>query len=115
MHNLPIELVKAIVENVSDAPDLFHMRAVNASCRDLITADLFRTVCIQNSVKSAQNIQQVFNTPSLASHVREVLYDPRDNHPFRLLAPSGAQGPIRVPSSSIQRLMIPQTTAMSLR
>ncbi|KAL4068639.1 hypothetical protein V8B97DRAFT_2008897 [Scleroderma yunnanense] len=91
MHNLPIELVKAIVENISDAADLFHLRTVNSTCRDLVTANLFRKVCVQNSVKSAQNIHQIFTTPSLASHVHEVVYDSRKAHSFPLLDPSHGQ------------------------
>ncbi|KAI6158122.1 hypothetical protein BKA82DRAFT_14158 [Pisolithus tinctorius] len=91
MHNLPIELVKEIVDNVSDTPDLFHLRAVNSTCRDLVDPSLFHRICIGNSVKSAQNILQIFATPSLAPFIHEVVYDPRENHPFLLLRSSDAE------------------------
>ncbi|KAI6101535.1 hypothetical protein EDD16DRAFT_853008 [Pisolithus croceorrhizus] len=91
MHNLPIELVKEIVDNVSDTPDLFHLRAVNSTCRDLVDPNLFHRICIGNSVKSAQNVMQIFASPSLAPFIHEVVYDPRDNHPFLLLRSSDAE------------------------
>ncbi|KAI6025549.1 hypothetical protein EDC04DRAFT_2722133 [Pisolithus marmoratus] len=91
MHNLPIELVKEIVDNVCDTPDLFHLRAVNSTCRNLVDPNLFHKICIRNSVKSAQNILQIFTSPSLAPLIHEVVYDPRDDHPFTLLRSSDAE------------------------
>ncbi|KAG6335865.1 hypothetical protein ID866_3230 [Astraeus odoratus] len=88
MNNLPIELIQSVVDNVSDTVDLLQLRAVNSTCRDLATPNVFRKICVRNSVKSAQSALQIFMTPSLASEVREVVYDHRDNHVFRLFSSS---------------------------
>ncbi|KIJ11873.1 hypothetical protein PAXINDRAFT_157164 [Paxillus involutus ATCC 200175] len=88
MKNLPIELVGAVVENVSSTSDLLQLRSVNSTCRDLVTANLFRRVHIQNSVQSALNCRSILASPSLAVHVREVVYDQRDHAQFCLLPPS---------------------------
>ncbi|KIK94011.1 hypothetical protein PAXRUDRAFT_12313 [Paxillus rubicundulus Ve08.2h10] len=88
MRNLPIELVGAVVENVSSTSDLLQLRSVNSTCCDLVTASLFRRVHIKNSVQSAQNCLSILASPSLAVHVHEVVYDQRDHAQFCLLPPS---------------------------
>ncbi|KAF9226081.1 hypothetical protein BS17DRAFT_776622 [Gyrodon lividus] len=88
MKDLPIELVGAVVESVSSTSDLLQLRSVNSTCRDLVTPSVFRRVHIQNSVQSAQNCRSILAFPSLAAHVREVVYDQRGHAQFGLLPPS---------------------------
>ncbi|KAF9237728.1 hypothetical protein BU15DRAFT_75716 [Melanogaster broomeanus] len=87
MNDLPLELVGAVVENVSSTSDLLHLRSVNSTCHDLVTSSVFRRVHVQNSVQSAQNCRSILSSPSLAAHVREVVYDHRDHAQFCLLPP----------------------------
>lgn len=91
MKDLPIELVGAVVESVTSASDLLSLRSVNTTCHRFVTPHVFRKVYIHNSVQSTQNCQSILATPSLATHVREVVYDPRDHAQFCLL-PAGLQG-----------------------
>ncbi|KAF8429435.1 hypothetical protein L210DRAFT_3563354 [Boletus edulis BED1] len=89
MKDLPIELVGAVVESVTSTSDLLSLRSVNATCHRLVTPHAFRKINIHNSIQSAQDCQSILASPSLATHVREVIYDPRDHAQFCLL-PVGA-------------------------
>lgn len=91
MKNLPIELVDVVAENISSTSDLLAFRSVNSTCHHLVTPHVFRKVHIHNSVQSAQSYRSILASPSLASHVREVVYDQRDHAQFCLL-PVGAEG-----------------------
>ncbi|KAH7910963.1 hypothetical protein BJ138DRAFT_1007585 [Hygrophoropsis aurantiaca] len=88
MRDFPIELVNTVIENVSATADLLCLRSVNATCQDLVTPKVFRKLCIQNSLQSVQNFQKVLESDTLAPHVREVVYDLRDQETFRLLQSS---------------------------
>jgi len=90
MKNLPIELVGVVAENLSSASDLLAFRSLNSTCHHLVTPHVFRKVYIHNSVQSAQNVQSILVSPTLAVHVREVVYDHRDHAQFFL--PSSAEG-----------------------
>lgn len=85
MRDLPIELINAIVQDISATVDLLHLRSLNRSYRKLVTPRAFSKLHIKNSIQSAQNFRQIIATASLAIHVREVVYDSRDNECFRLL------------------------------
>ncbi|KAH0834652.1 hypothetical protein J3R83DRAFT_10162 [Lanmaoa asiatica] len=91
MRDLPIELVGVVVENISSTSDLLSLRFVNSTCNHLVTPHVFRSIHIHNNVPSAQNCRSILASPSLATHVREVVYDQRDHARFRL-PPAGAQG-----------------------
>jgi hypothetical protein len=91
MKDLPIELVSVVVENISSTSDLLSLRSVNSTCHHFVTPHVFRKIHIHNSVQSAQKCRSIIDSPSLATHVREVVYDPRDHAQFCLL-PAGAQG-----------------------
>lgn len=91
MISLPIELVGVVVENISSTSDLLALRSVNSTCHHLVTPHVFRGVHIRNSVQSAQNCRSILESPSIAAHVREVVYDQRDHAQFCLL-PAGTQG-----------------------
>jgi len=91
MKNLPIELVGVVAENLSSTSDLLAFRSLNSTCHHLVTPHVFRKVHIHNSVQSAQNVQSILASPTLAAHVREVVYDHRDHAQFCLL-PSSAEG-----------------------
>ncbi|KAG1835425.1 hypothetical protein EV424DRAFT_1356820 [Suillus variegatus] len=84
MRDLPIELVSAVVQDVSATVDLLHLRSLNRSYRELVTPHAFSKLHIKNSIQSAQNCRQIIGAASLAIHVREVVYDFRDNEHFRL-------------------------------
>lgn len=84
MRDLPIELVNAIVQDVSATVDLLHLRSLNRSYKELVTPRAFSKLHIKNSIRSAQNCLQIIGAVSLAIHVREVVYDSRDNEHFRL-------------------------------
>jgi len=79
MRDLPIELIHAVVQNVSATADLLHLRSVNWAYRELVTPNVFSTLHIKNSIQSAQNCHQIISVTNLAIHVREVTYDSRDN------------------------------------
>ncbi|KAH7881897.1 hypothetical protein F5I97DRAFT_468491 [Phlebopus sp. FC_14] len=85
MNDLPIELIAAVVHNVSAKADLLSLRVVNSTCRDLVNPSAFRKLHLQNSVQSAQNLQSILSCPTLASHVQEVVYDHRDHAQFCLI------------------------------
>ncbi|KAH0834666.1 hypothetical protein J3R83DRAFT_10181 [Lanmaoa asiatica] len=91
MKDLPVELVGVVVKNISSTPDLLSLRSVNSTCHHLVTPHVFRKIHIHNSVQSAQSCRSILAFPSLATHVREVVYDQRDHARFCLL-PAGAQG-----------------------
>lgn len=95
MKDLPIELVGAVVENITSTSDLLSLRSVNTTCHHLATPHVFREIHIHNSMQSAQNCQSILASPSLATLVREVVYDPRDHAQFCLL-PAGLQGKFSV-------------------
>ncbi|KAG1743786.1 hypothetical protein EDB19DRAFT_539587 [Suillus lakei] len=82
MRNLPIEIINAVVENVSSTTDLLQLRCVNQTYRDLVTPIAFSKVHVKNSIQSAQNFQQIIAAANLATHVREVVYDSRDDECF---------------------------------
>lgn len=84
MRDLPIELISAVVQDVSAIVDLLHLRSLNRSYRELVTPRAFSKLHIKNSIQSAQNCLQIIGATSLAIHVREVAYDSRDNECFRL-------------------------------
>jgi hypothetical protein len=91
MKDLPIELISVVVENISSTSDLLSLRSVNSTCHHFVTPHVFRKIHVHNSVQSAQKCRSIIDSPSLATHVREVVYDPRDHAQFCLL-PAGAQG-----------------------
>jgi hypothetical protein len=84
MRDLPIELVSTIVQDVSATVDLLHLRTLSRSYKELVTPRAFSKLHIKNSIQSAHNCLQIIGTVSLAIHVREVVYDSRDNERFRL-------------------------------
>ncbi|KAG0696361.1 hypothetical protein DFH29DRAFT_813067 [Suillus ampliporus] len=82
MRDLPIEIINAVVENVSSTTDLLQLRSLNWTYRDLVTPIAFGKIHVKNSIQSAQNCQQVIGAANLATHVREVVYDYRDGECF---------------------------------
>lgn len=83
MRDLPIEIINAVVENVSSTTDLLQLRCVNQAYRDLITPIAFTKLHVKNSIQSAQNCQQIIGATHLAPYVREVVYDSRDDECFQ--------------------------------
>ncbi|KAG2119444.1 hypothetical protein DEU56DRAFT_120374 [Suillus clintonianus] len=83
MRDLPIEIINAVVENVSSTKDLLQLRCLNQTFRDLVTPIAFSKIHVKNSIQSAQNLQQVIGAAHLATHVREVVYDSRDDECFQ--------------------------------
>lgn len=84
MRDLPIEVISAVVQNVSATEDLLHLRSLNWTYKELVTPRVFSTLHIKNSIQSAQNCHQIIGAANLATHVREVIYDSRDNECFQL-------------------------------
>jgi hypothetical protein len=83
MRDLPIEIINAVVQNVSSMTDLLQLRSVNQAYRDLVTPIAFSKLHVKNSIQSAQNFQQIVAAAHLAPHVREVVYDSRDDECFQ--------------------------------
>ncbi|KAG1744941.1 uncharacterized protein EDB91DRAFT_1246471 [Suillus paluster] len=79
MRDLPVEIINVVVENVSSTTDLLQLRCLNWTYRDLVTPIVFSKIHVQNSTKSAQNCQQIIGAPHLATYVRELVYDSRDD------------------------------------
>jgi len=100
MQEFPLELIHAVVENVSSPTDLLHLRCVNRTYRELVTPIVFSKLRLKSSIQSAQYFQQLIGTAALASHVREVVYDSRDDVLFRF--PLGNVGK-PISSSSMRR------------
>ncbi|KAG2366356.1 hypothetical protein BDR07DRAFT_1396273, partial [Suillus spraguei] len=90
MRDLPIELISIILQDVSATVDLLHLRSLNRSYRELLTPRAFNKLHIKNSIQSAQNFRKIIGAANLSIHVREVVYDSRDNERFRL--PSDNEG-----------------------
>ncbi|KAG1737471.1 uncharacterized protein EDB91DRAFT_477718 [Suillus paluster] len=84
MRDLPIELISTVFQNVSATTDLLHLRSLNRSFMKLVTPHVFSKLHIKNSIQSAQNCHLIIGTASLATHIREVVYDSRDNEHFQL-------------------------------
>ncbi|KAG2066591.1 hypothetical protein BDR04DRAFT_1106382 [Suillus decipiens] len=83
MRDLPVEIINVVVQNVSSATDLLQLRSLNKAYRDLITPIAFSKLHVKNSIQSAQNFQQIIAAPNLATHVREVVYDSREDECFQ--------------------------------
>lgn len=84
MRDLPIEVISTVLQNVSATEDLLHLRSLNWTYKELVTPRLFSTLHIKNSIQSAQNCHQIIGAASLSPHIREVVYDSRDNEYFQL-------------------------------
>ncbi|KAG2346181.1 hypothetical protein BDR05DRAFT_959776 [Suillus weaverae] len=83
MRDLPIEIINAVVENVSSMTALLQLRCLNQTYCDLVTPIAFSKLHVKNSVQSAQNFQQIITAPNLATHVRDIVYDSRDDECFQ--------------------------------
>ena len=71
---LPLEILIAIVKELDDMQDLFHVQlACHALCA-AATPTAFRTLSVTTTKSSAQNIGHLFDLPDIAAHVREVSY-----------------------------------------
>ena len=72
--HLPLEILTAIVKELDDVQDLFHVRmACHALCA-AATHIAFRTLSVITTRASAQNLGRLFDLPDIAAHVREVSY-----------------------------------------
>ncbi|KAG1744938.1 uncharacterized protein EDB91DRAFT_1121698 [Suillus paluster] len=83
MRDLPVEIINIIVENVSSTTDLLQLRCLNWTYQDLVTPIIFSKIHVKNSIKSAQNCQQVIGAAHLATYVRELVYDSRNDGRFQ--------------------------------
>lgn len=83
MRDLPIEIINTVIQNVSSVTDLLQLRSLNKAYRELVTPIAFSKLHVKNSIQSAQNLQQIIAAANLAPHVREVVYDSRDDECFQ--------------------------------
>ncbi|KAH9016653.1 hypothetical protein EDB83DRAFT_2438664 [Lactarius deliciosus] len=71
---LPIEILTAIIEEVDDPQDLWHIRTANRALCAVATPLAFRVLSAIPTRRSAKNIRRLFDSPDIAAHVREVSF-----------------------------------------
>ncbi|KAF8262115.1 hypothetical protein EI94DRAFT_1705012 [Lactarius quietus] len=71
---LPFEILIAIVKEVDDVRDLFHLRLAGHVLCAASTPFAFSTLSAITTRTSAQNLGRLFDLPDIAVHVREVSY-----------------------------------------
>ncbi len=75
----PFDILHTICEEVDDVRDLYHIRMASRTLCVAATPFAFRVFDVSNSTeKSAQKVEQLFDTPHMAAHVRAVIYDDTD-------------------------------------
>ncbi|TFY54224.1 hypothetical protein EVG20_g9796 [Dentipellis fragilis] len=74
MRQIPLELARAIIDEVTASKDL---RALRATCKwwhAEATPYAFRTMIVGDTARSAMGLANVLQNAALAPHVREILY-----------------------------------------
>ncbi|KAH9162721.1 hypothetical protein EDB89DRAFT_2079433 [Lactarius sanguifluus] len=75
---LPLEVLTAILEEVDDVQDLWHIRTAGRTLCAVATPIAFRVLSAIPTRRSAENIGRLFDSPDVAAHVREVSFDDTD-------------------------------------
>ncbi|THH17697.1 hypothetical protein EW146_g3172 [Bondarzewia mesenterica] len=71
---LPLELLKSIVECIPSLVDLLKIRLVNSTFYDLATPLAFRAVTVQNTTRSVNNFDRVLKSASLKVCIKKISY-----------------------------------------
>ncbi|KAA1478185.1 hypothetical protein DENSPDRAFT_934154 [Dentipellis sp. KUC8613] len=80
MRELPLELVKAISDEVSAPADLRALRAASKWWHAELTPRAFHTITIRGTAHGATGLANILQDSALAPHVREIVYqDPAAN------------------------------------
>jgi hypothetical protein len=74
MTTLPVEILTAILEEVDDVQDLWHVRAASRTLCAAATPIAFRILSAITTRGSARNLGRLFDVPDLAAHVKEVAF-----------------------------------------
>ncbi|KAA1473280.1 hypothetical protein DENSPDRAFT_839730 [Dentipellis sp. KUC8613] len=69
---LPVEMLKAIVEDVP-AEDLLPVRAAAKTLNKLATPHAFRVLRAKTTLESVQKLAEALGTPDVAKHVKEIV------------------------------------------
>ncbi|KAI0259461.1 hypothetical protein BC834DRAFT_846752 [Gloeopeniophorella convolvens] len=73
----PVELFEEILSNVPCSPQLFQLREVNRTFRDILSPRVFRTVTVLPTMASARRFCTLVGVPRFrgaARHVEEIVY-----------------------------------------
>ncbi|KAH9008654.1 hypothetical protein EDB85DRAFT_2283598 [Lactarius pseudohatsudake] len=68
---IPLEILTAILEEVDDVQDLWHIRTASRTLCAVATPIAFRVLSAIPTRTSAENIGRLFDSPDVAAHVRE--------------------------------------------
>ncbi|KAH9018278.1 hypothetical protein EDB84DRAFT_1679365 [Lactarius hengduanensis] len=71
---IPLEILTAILEEVDDVQDLWHIRTASRTLCAVATPIAFRVLSAIPTRTSAENIGRLFDSPDVATHVREVSF-----------------------------------------
>jgi hypothetical protein len=71
---LPAEVLTAILKEVDDIQDLWHVRMACSTLCAAATPIVFRVLSVTRARGSAQHLGQLLDDPDIAAHVREVCY-----------------------------------------
>jgi hypothetical protein len=71
---LPLEVLTAIVKELDDVQDLYHVRMVCHTLCAVVTPIAFRSLSVIATRGSAQNLGRLFDLPDIAAHVREISF-----------------------------------------
>ncbi|THH16085.1 hypothetical protein EW146_g4498 [Bondarzewia mesenterica] len=71
---LPLELLKTIVECVPSFVDLLRIRLVNSTFHDIVTPLVFRSVTVQNTTRSVNNFDRILTSASLKVCIKKISY-----------------------------------------
>ena len=76
MHSLPYELLKTIVDGVSNHQDLLRIRLVNTTFCALATPRVFRWFCVCGTAQNAIAIKEIARHETLAGYIQGIAFPP---------------------------------------
>ena len=81
MRSLPVELLEAVLGQVSSHSTLLQLRASNSLFYMLATPLAFRSICLINSDKSLNRFHRITDRQDLAQHIHQVIYQYEEADP----------------------------------
>ncbi|TFY55986.1 hypothetical protein EVG20_g9110 [Dentipellis fragilis] len=92
MRELPLELAKAISDEVSAPSDLRALRAASKWWHAKVTPRAFHMIIIRDTAHSATGLANILQDAALAQHVREIAYqDPKADSEGKLTEPGASR------------------------
>ncbi|KAH9173975.1 hypothetical protein EDB89DRAFT_1956055 [Lactarius sanguifluus] len=81
--DLPFDILTAILEELEDFRDIWHIRTANRTLCVAATPLAFRVLSVVPTKGSAQNLGRLFDVPDIAAHVRQVTFHDTDTDRWR--------------------------------